>query len=167
MKPSRNTRRWMMKRFIFLLLAVAIISMAGTATAASVNGAVPVTAVILGSCSINTAGASIDFGSLDPILAPAVSATVVQPTITCTNAMNYTISDDTGLNEAVADTPPLRLVDTLTGLVFIDYTIGYTAAKVGTGAADAMDIAANIGAGAYTGYAADSYTDTITFTVTW
>lgn len=156
-----------MKRFMFLLLAVAVMSMSGTATAASVNGAVPVTAVIAGSCSINTAGASIDFGSLDPVLAPAVSATVVQPTITCTNAMNYTISDDTGLNEAVADTPPLRLVDTLTGLVFINYNINYTAAKVGTGAADPMDITADILAGAYTGYAADTYTDTITFTVTW
>lgn len=155
------------KKLMALALALAVTSMAGTAMAASVNDTVPVTAVILGSCSISTVGASIDFGSLDPIAAPAVSATVVQPTVTCTNAMNYTISDDKGVNEAVPDNPPLRLVDSLTGLVFIDYTIGYTAAKVGNGAAQAMDITADIGAGAYAGYAADSYDDTITFTVTW
>lgn len=156
-----------MKRLTVLALALAMAAMAGTATAASVSDTVPVTAVIVGSCSINTAGASIDFGSLDPVAAPAVSATVVQPTITCTNAMPYTISDDKGLNEAVPGVAPLRLVDSITGLVFIDYTIGYTAAKVGSGGAQAMDITADIGAGAYAGYGADSYDDTITFTVTW
>jgi len=147
-------------------MALAMAAMAGTAMAASVNDTVPVTAVIVGSCSINTVGASIDFGSLDPGAAPAVSATVVQPTITCTNAMNYTISDDTGVNEAVPGVAPLRLVDGI-ATNYINYTIGYTAAKVGTGAADPMDITADIGAGAYTGYPADNYTDTITFTVTW
>ena len=151
-----------MKKILFLMLAM-LLAMAGTSMAATVSDTVPVTAQILGSCSINTVGASIDFGSLDPVLSPAVAATVTQPTVNCTNAMNYTISDDDGLYESG---PGLPNMDDGLGNQ-IPYTINYTAAKVGAGAADPMDITGNIAAGTYVGSPNGNYSDTMTFTVTW
>jgi spore coat protein U-like protein len=151
-----------MKKILFMMLAM-LLAMAGTSMAATVSNTVPVTATILGSCTINTAAASIDFGSLDPVLAPAVVATVAQPDITCTNLMAYTITDDDGLYETGVDQN--RMWDAAVN--FIPYTINYTSARVGTGAIDPMDITGNIAAGAYTGFPNGNYNDTITFTVTW
>jgi spore coat protein U-like protein len=151
-----------MKKILFLMLAM-LLAMAGTSMAATVSDTVPVTATIFGSCLIDTATASIDFGSLDNGAAPAVVATVAQPDINCSVGVNYTITDDDGLNESG---PGLPNMDDGLGNQ-IPYTIGYTAAKVGTGALDAMDITGNIAGGTYVGSPTGNYTDTITFTVTW
>jgi spore coat protein U-like protein len=121
---------------------------------------------IVGSCSFVTSG-SIDFGSLDPVAAPPVVGAVAQPQVQCSSGLPYVITDDTGLNEAVPDAPPLRLRDAVTGTNFIPYSIAYTANKTGTGLTDPMDINATIAGGAYAGSPPDTYTDTITFTVTW
>jgi spore coat protein U-like protein len=127
---------------------------------------VTVTADIVGSCSFTTSG-SIDFGGLDPVLAPAVAGVVVQPQVRCSISMPYTITDNTGMYEAVPNNPPLRLRDTTVTANYIPYTIAYTSSKTGTGATDPMDIVATIAAGSYAGFPAYTYDDLITLTVTW
>ena len=157
-----------MARLITLLVMIGILT-GGPVWAATVDNSlapVPVTASILGSCTINTAGSLIAFGSLDNgATTPAYVATVTDPTITCTNTVPYTITDDTGANEAVAGVAPLRLYD---GVVdYIDYSIAYPGANVGTGVPQAMNITANMLANASALKAAGGYTDQIVFTVTW
>lgn len=127
---------------------------------------ITVTSSIIGSCSFTTSG-SIDFGGLDPVLAPAVVGAVTQPQVRCSVSMPYTVTDDSGLYEAVPGSPPPRLRDTTVNTNYIPYSISYTSNKTGTGASDPMDIAATIAAGSYAGYPAYTYDDVITFTVTW
>ncbi len=127
---------------------------------------ISVTADIVGTCAFTMSG-SIDFGSLDPIAAPSVTGVVAQPRIRCSISLPYTITDDTGLYEAVLDTPPLRLQDTTVSTFYIPYTISYTASKTGIGVSQPMDISSSINAGTYTGYPSYAYSDTITLTVTW
>jgi len=124
------------------------------------------TATIVGACSFTTSGA-IDFGSLDPVTAPAVAGAVTQPQVRCSLNMPYTITDDSGLYEAVPGSPPLRLRDTTVATNYIPYTLSYTSVRTGTGASDPMDITATIPAGAYAGFPAYTYDDVITLTVTW
>jgi spore coat protein U-like protein len=152
-----------MKKILFLMLAM-LLAMAGTSMAATVTGSVPVTAVILGTCGINTAGASIDFGSLDPNLAPAVSATVVPPQVTCDAGLNYTVSADDGLQPSGPGAP--NMDDGAANQ--IAYTIGYDVNYVGTGVPQNItNLTGDILLGAYAGSPNGNYTDTIVFTVTW
>jgi spore coat protein U-like protein len=147
-----------MKRSKIIALAVvALLLMAGSAWASTANSVVPVNAWIGGSCVV-VAG-SIDFGN---VTADGQAGAVTQPTINCTTAMAYTVTDDDGVNELAADAN--RLSDGLGN--FLGYTFTYTAAGVGTGTANNMDIVSNING--YTGAEpAGNYTDNVTLTITW
>jgi spore coat protein U-like protein len=147
--------------FLIMAMAIALVALGGTATAADTQDTVDVTAVIYGTCTI-TAG-TIDFGSLDPVAAPAVSGTVTSPTVTCPLAVNYTVAADNGLNYSA---PDRRMYDTVVD--YIPYSITYTAGPTaGSGAAQTISLTGDLAAGSYTGSAAGNYGDTLTFTVTW
>lgn len=153
-----------MKKAIFMI-AVALLLVGSAAMAASVFDDVPVTATVLGSCAVTTVG-SIDFGNLDPVLAPAVVGVVVQPEITCSFGTPWSITDDDGLNETGVDQN--RLASTTLGPTeYIPYTISYTATGTGNGAAQNFGLSADIAGGAYSGNSGDAYTDTIRFTITY
>lgn len=127
---------------------------------------ISVTSSVVGSCAFTMSG-SIDFGSLDPVAAPPVAGVVAQPRILCSSGLPYTITDDAGLHEVSPGNPPLRLQDTTVNTFYIPYSISYTAGGTGTGISQAMDISAAIAAGVYAGFPSYTYTDTITFTITW
>lgn len=150
--------------FLIMATAIALVTLGGTATAATTTNTVDVTAVIYGTCTI-TAG-TIDFGSLDPVGAPAVSGTVTSPTVTCPNGTNYTVSDDNGLWYSAPDRRMRS--DTLGTPEYIPYSVGYDAGpKGGIGSAQSINLTGDLVAGSYSGRSADTYGDTLTFTVTW
>jgi spore coat protein U-like protein len=158
-KEGGNT----MKKILFLMLAM-LLALAGTSMAATVSDTVPVTAVILGSCLIDTATASIDFGSLDPNVAPLVSATVVPPQVTCTAGVNYVVSTDDGLQPSGPGAP--NMDDGLGNQ--IPYTVSYDTNYVGTGAPlNVTTLQGTIPALSYQFYPTGNYNDTLTFIVTW
>jgi spore coat protein U-like protein len=152
-----------MKKILFLMLAM-LLALAGTSMAATVSDTVPVTATILGYCTIDTSTASIDFGSLDPNAAPNVTASVSQPTVNCTAGMPYTITDDDGVNELVANQP--RMYDGVAN--YIQYSLTYTGAPLaGTGLDVPMNIIGDLPGANYSLKPIGNYSDTVTFTVTW
>lgn len=155
-----------MKRLMTLTIAaMAIFALAGAAFAATTTGTVAVSATVLNNCAVS-AGGTIPFGNLDPITAPAVGPIAAAPavSVTCTNGLSYSITDDDGLNELVANNN--RLFDGGTG--YIVYTTSYTAGPtVGSGVAQDITMTGSIGAGAYSTAPAGAYSDTITLTVTY
>ena len=146
-----------MKKLV-VLAAVAMFLMTGSAIAANTN-TVAVTAAVVGSCTIT--GGSVAFGNLNAAGAGAVNGLVTQPSVTCSNLLPYTVTDDDGLNELAANANRMA-----SGGNFIQYAFAYTAAGTGTGGAQNMDIAASIAEADYLGKAVGAYSDTVTLTVT-
>lgn len=146
-----------MKKLV-VLAAVAMFLMTGSAMAAN-TAAVAVSANVVGSCTI--AGGSIPFGNLNAAGAGVVNATVVQPQVNCSNGLNYTVTDDDGLNESGVNANRMAF-----GANVIPYSFTYTAAGVGTGALANMDIAASIAEADYLAKPVGNYSDTVTLTVT-
>lgn len=145
----------MKRRKIIALAVVALLLMAGSAWASTATSVVPVNAWIGGSCVF--AAGSVDFGN---VTADGQPGAVTQPTINCTNLMAYNVTDDTGLYFFGT----YRMWES--GANFLGYDFTYTAAGVGTGAANNMDINAVING--YTGAEpAGNYVDSVTLTVTW
>jgi spore coat protein U-like protein len=148
-----------MRKSISVFIALAVLVMGGAAWAATTT--VAVTANVVGTCQFNNAGA-IAFGDLDQVAAPLVNGGVTQPTFWCTKNATYTITDDSGVNEAAAGARRMT-----NGTDFIPYTFTYTASGPGTGKTTpiSMNIAATVAAGSYIDVSAGPYTDTVTLTI--
>jgi spore coat protein U-like protein len=155
--------RWTMNasnRFRALALITAV-SFSSAALAAG-NAVVNVNATVTGTCLFNTDGA-VSF-TLDPSSAADATGAVTQPQFWCTNGTAYTITDDFGVNEAVADTAPRRMTN---GADFIPYSFTYTAAGTGAGKTSPinMDIAATVVNADFVNAPAGAYSDTVTLTI--
>lgn len=147
-----------MKKKLVVLAAVAMFLMTGSAMAAN-TATVGVSANVVGSCTIG--GGNIPFGNLNAAGAGTMNAVVTQPQVNCSNGLAYTVTDDDGQNEVVANANRMA-----SGANFIQYSFTYTAAGTGTGALANMDIAASIAEADYLGKPVGNYSDTVTLTVT-
>ena len=146
-----------MKRMQLVVMAAAMLLMAGTAMAAG-SATLNVTASVLGTCTMAGPG-TLNFGVLDPAVAGAsATANSAGITITCSNGTPYTVttaSANGGLLMAGANSFPYSL------------TLPGGGSGIGTGVAGAAyTVAGNIAAGAFFGKVADVYTDTVTLNIT-
>jgi spore coat protein U-like protein len=150
-----------MRKSMVVFIALALLVAGGTVWAATTT--VAVSAIVTGTCRFNSGG-TIAFGTLDPSTALDVNGTVGQPAFWCTKGATYTISDDSGLNEATAGARKMKHA-TLTDL--IPYSMTYTATGTGAGKTSptSMNIAATVLNADYVNVSAGSYADTITLTI--
>lgn len=161
-----------MKKIIFAA-AVAVIGIAisGSAMAGIVNPLVNVTATVLANCTYIAPGALTII--IDPALSGPQNMTATQPQVKCTKNRTVAISAaslGSGSNSATG-----TLVGLLKQVGFTDipYTFTFASSCVGNGFGSVADLAINI-AGSVSetdaqaaAYAAGSYTDTVTLTVTY
>lgn len=139
----------------------------GSAAALAADTAtVAVSATVVGTCKFNSGG-SVGF-TLDPSVGTDENGTVTQPAFWCTKGASYTITDDKGVNEAVANTAPRRMVHATVVTEFIPYSFSYTATGAGTGPAlpITMNISSTVVSADYVNKTAGSYTDTVTLSIT-
>ena len=148
-----------MKKCMTVFIALALLAAGGAAWAATTT--VGVSANVVGTCQFNNAGV-VAFGALDQVAAPLVNGVVTQPAFWCTKNAAYSITDDSGVNEA---TPGARRL--ANGTDYIPYTFTYTASGSGAGKTSSitMNIVATIPAGSYVDVSAGSYTDSVTLTI--
>jgi spore coat protein U-like protein len=151
-----------MRKLIVIVIAIAIIAMAGVAMATD-TASVSVSATVSGNCKFLTGG-TMAFGTLTPAVStPDVDATVTQPTFWCTKNASYTISDDYGLHEVGTQ----RKVIGATHSELINYSMIYAG---GTGQGRdttlTMNISGTILGNDYKNTSADTYSDTVTLTIT-
>lgn len=149
-----------MKKIFASVLAMAMITAAGSVVAATKTANLTVDAQVLSSCIVT--GGTIDFGSLDPTTPVVVNTSSTGVEVTCTSGTTWSLSGDDGLN---ASGTQKRLTD---GTNFIAYSVAIPAATfTGTGTAQAVTIPGTIAAGAYSAAPAGAYTDTVVLTVTY
>ncbi len=148
-----------MRKSMVVFIALAVLVMGGAAWAATTT--VAVSASVVGTCQFNNVG-SVPFGQLNQVNAPLVTGVVVQPTFWCTKNSNYTITHNAGAS-------PVMTGATAGNTDTIPYNFSLGTA-LGTGAGKStpitMNIAASINAGTYSDVSADTYSQTVTLTIT-
>lgn len=149
-----------MKKLIVVVMAIAIIAMAGVAMAADTAN-VAVSANVVGTCKFNSGG-TVAF-ALDPSVGGNVNGTVSQPAFWCTKGSSYTITDDDGIHESGTTH---RMEYTTPG-EFIEYSFAYTTTGTGLGKTNpiTMDIASTVVAAQYLNASAGNYSDTVVVTI--
>ena len=138
-----------MKKILVLAATIALVSSSAFAAgSATLN----VTASVQGQCTIT--GGNLVFGALDPILAPAVSATATGVAVNCTNNTIYTVSDN------AASTPLTN------GGNSINFSLSHANGGTGTGGIEEpYAITGNIAAGAYLAKPAGAYASSVTLII--
>lgn len=144
-----------MKKMQLIVMAAAMLLMAGTAMAAG-SATLNVTASVLGTCSIAGTG-TLDFGVLDPATAPAAAATSSGLTINCSNGTPYAVTSSLG---------GAGLGVLSDGTNSFNYTLTLPPNGTGTGVAVAYNVTGNIAAGVYSAMPANIYTGTVTLNIT-
>ncbi len=156
-----------MKRLIMKLgLAAAVVLMAGQAYAAGSN-TVAVTATVLGRCAFNAGAGALAFGNLDPTSALDATAAPTNPTFWCTKGAAFALTDDDGVNELVANGN--RMIGTILPSEYIPYSMTYTpSAALGAGKTTpiTLTLTGTVLNADYINVSADTYSDTVTITVT-
>jgi spore coat protein U-like protein len=152
-------------------IAASLLALAGSASAAGTH-TITVSAAVTGTCVVNTATSTLDFGTLDPAAGGNVTATWSGGTFRCTNGTTYTVASDDGLWESSAGGANNRMklstaANCGTATNCIRYTL--TNATTGTGSGMTNNISFNaVGTTTLADYqnaAAGSYADTVTLTV--
>lgn len=157
-----------MKKGIVAIIVIALVALAGTAMGAD-TATVDITATVLGTCEFSSVGTNIGFGTL-PFDASGVASgdsAVGSIDFRCTNGAVFTITDDDGLHES-GGTHRLES-DTVAPLEYIPYTLAYVPTALtgqGWGTWITLNMTADIAAGAYTNNSPDTYSDTVTLTIT-
>lgn len=150
-----------MKKLIVVVMAIAIIAMAGVAMAGDTAN-VTVNATVVGNCKFNSGGTVVF--TLDPAAVGDVNGIVLQPAFWCTRNATYGITDDNGMHESGVIHRMLHA--TLTE--YIPYSFTYTSTGTGTGKTSpiTMDIASTIVNADYINASAGSYADTVVLSIT-
>jgi len=145
-----------MKRMM-ILLAMALVMMTGSAFAATTT--LTVSAQIVAACQFDGAASDATFLPLDSALAPAASANGTV-NVSCTNGTTLAVTDDsTGTLAAGLGGPGIPYAFT--------YLLGSdTGLGTGIGNSVAVNYQADIASGAYTNFAADTYSEVVTLTIT-
>ena len=142
----------------------AVGAICNTAVAAD-TATVTVSANVVGTCKFNSGG-SVSF-TLDPTSAIDAPGTVTQPAFWCTKGATYTITDNLGVNEAVAGTAPRRMKHASLA-EYIPYSFSYTASSTGNGKTSpiTLDISASVVNADFVNASAGNYSDTVTLSIT-
>ncbi|RLJ63713.1 spore coat protein U domain-containing protein [Sulfurisoma sediminicola] len=139
----------------------------GVALAAD-TAAITVSAAVLGTCKfVAPKTGALAFGNLDPSVGGNVNGTATNPSFWCTKGASYTISDDFGVNEAVAGVAPRRMKHA-TLAEYIPYTFTYTATGTGAGPGTpaTLNLAGQVLGTDYANVSAGNYGDTVTLSIT-
>lgn len=151
-----------MKKLIVVLIAISIIAMSGVAMAGD-TATLTVSASVTGTCKFN-AGATLDFGSLDPS-STADATAQVKPTYWCTKGTTATgVTAGQGLNYSSSN----RMAGG-TPADFIPYSLsltGGTQTGAGKGTPLTLTIDGTITNANYINASAGSYTDSVVLTIT-
>lgn len=141
---------------MMILLAMALVMFSGTAFAATTT--LTVSAQVLAACQFDGAAGNATFAALDSVLAPAVTANG-SVSVSCTNGTAFTVTDDASGTLAAGLGGP--------GIPYgFAYLLGSdTGTGTGIGNSIAVNYQASIGAGAYTNFAADTYSEVVTLTI--
>ena len=147
----------------FIAITLTTLFFANSALAATQN--LNVSARVVGHCAFNSAS-DVDFGALDQTSADNATA-AGNLVFWCTKNASYTLGDET--NPTVGDGTFSGTLLAGTSTDTIDYTLAYTN-TTGSGAGKTSPITSVISAtilnAAYVDVDADTYTDTVTFTIT-
>ena len=151
-----------MRKWIAMMAAVLMVMAAGTAMAATTT--VDVSATVQGTCAFAGTG-TLAFGVLPTDGSGASVSTSID--FTCSNGTPYTITDDDGVNELVANGNRMQSTS-LGSPEYIPYTMTYTPTN-GTGSGPGTPITLTIDGvvanGAYSTNSPDVYQDTVTLTI--
>lgn len=141
-----------------------VIAMASGVWATDTTSSVGATATVTAACQFG-GSPSIDFGSGDADTGFA-AATIIQPSLWCTNGYTAAVSDDGGENAAPLG--PFKLKDAVSG-DFITYNFSYTTAPAGLGKSttNILTLSANIPTANIADVHAGTYTDTVVLTITY
>jgi spore coat protein U-like protein len=153
----------MVKRII-LIIAIAMIAFSGVALAAD-TASVNVSATVVGACKFINKGGVLPFGNLDPSVAGDVNnLSATQPTFWCTKNASYTIADTGGAHDAGTTH---RMIGA-TNSELIPYTITFSALGSGQGRDTtlSMNISGQVLYADFKNASADSYSDTVTLSIT-
>lgn len=153
----------MRKLLLIAAMAFVLVAFSSSAMAAG-NATIAVSANVVGTCQWTTAAGVLAFGALTTGDQNNIAAGT-QPVFWCTNGATWTITDDTGVNEAVADVDPPRLFDGAAN--YIDYSFSYTTTNTGggPGAPVTMDFSGTVLEVDYAAQPVAAYTDTVTLTI--
>lgn len=144
-----------MKRMM-ILLVMALVMFSGSAFAATTT--LTVSAQVVAACQFDGAASDATFLPLDSVAAPAVSA-AGSVNVSCTNGTAFTVTDDASGTLAAGLGGP-GIPYTFTYLLGSD-----TGTGTGIGNSIAVNYQADIGAGTYTNFAADTYSELVTLTI--
>lgn len=158
----------MKKATILALVATMVLSLPVSSMAAG-SHSVAVSANVVGTCRFVNAGSAHTFGNLPFDGAGNATGTTLNTTTTfwCTNGASYTITDDDGLNETGVNANRMAS-DTVVPVEFIAYTLSYNPASGtgnGPGNPITLTLTGTVGA-TYTNNSPDSYSDTVTLSIT-
>lgn len=156
-----------MKKVLVTAMVLGMLAMAGAAWAAPpFDTTVTVTANVQGTCRFTSSG-SVSF-VLDPATGGVVNGIVSNPTFWCTKGLDYTITDDSGMNETGPGARRMKHTDAAI-TEYIPYSFDYTTSASGTGNGAnfpiTMDIIASVAEANYMDATAGDYSDTVTLTV--
>ena len=155
-----------MKKLLGLVMVLGLVLVLGRVAMAADTNTVTVTANVLGTCRFASPTSTLAFGALDPGSGNPVNAATTT-TFWCTSGTLYTIADNDGLHELVADQNRMRHATDLAQ--FIPYTFSYNPAG-GSGSGPGTPITLNIsGAVAFASYQnalPGDYSDTVVLSIT-
>ncbi len=146
-----------MKKLLAVITAAAIVAMAGSAMAATAN--LSVSAHITAACSVT--GGTLNFGELDALAAPLVTATSTGVSVTCTKNANYSVGTDHGLHSSGGGTQ----ANLSNGTDSIPYSVSVGTLPAADGTAHSVTLSGTIAATSYTGVSSGTYNDTMVITV--
>ena len=153
-----------MRKLVGLMMVSGLVLLAGVAFAGDTN-TVTVSANVVGTCMFDSATSTLAFGALDPTSGSDVS-TSTSTTFWCTKNAPYSITDDDGEHELVANQN--RMENTTTAGEFIPYSFSYNPTS-GNGSGRTTPITLTIsGTVTFTDYqnvAAGGYSDTVVLTI--
>lgn len=147
-------------------MALAAAGFAAPLSALADTATLSVTATVVGTCKVTTSTGTLAFGSLDPSSATDGSGSSSDIQFWCTKGAAYTITDDNGLHEVGSQ--HRMQSDTLATAEYIPYNISYTASGTGSGPSTpiTLSVSGTVLNADYINASADTYSDTVTFTIT-
>jgi len=147
-----------MKKLISMTAAAAVLVMAGSAFAAATSTSLTTSATVTAVCKA-TAGASIAFGTLDPVNDPATKNATTKGTVQvqCTEGTAYTFAYDAAAKMQVGGA----------GVAIPIYPVADLVPVAGTVAGTTYNVDAQVKVADYANAPAGAYTGTYTLTVNY
>lgn len=153
-----------MKKILIVFIALALMAMAGAATAADTTN-LTVSAAVLGTCKFATAASSLNFGNLDPAVGTDTNASDNLTQFWCTKGVSTdVISADNGSNWSGASR---QMVDGVSGDL-IPYSLALTpdaAANAGPASPRTLTISGSVLGADYITKSAGNYVDTVVLSI--